>query len=184
MAAFGHKFFPKVEKNPKQPKDASDKGKLQQDDKPSFVRNSVVLFSSLGKQIKKESFDIVGDKCRILSLVSFVFKASFEKIASDSSLIVALAGGDATSLMFFDSKSLEHYERNLHAKGSLNDFSVDHQNHVIMVTSNDGKLYKINLNAIQSAEDEEDDFMDPEGDDGEEVDIDPEDEDNADANDD
>lgn len=51
---------------------------------------------------------------------------------------------------------------------------MDSVNHAIYVTSNDGKVYKVDMTHLQAAEDMEDDFLDDEADDGEEVEADPE----------
>lgn len=45
---------------------------------------------------------------------------------------------------------------------------------MIYATSNDGKLYCVNLQKLQNPEDLEDDILDDEGDDGDMIDGDPE----------
>ena len=113
----------------------------------------------------------------IIYSVSYIFKASEEKITTDGSLIVAIAGGKSRSLFLIDPKTLQHYERVIESSGSIsslgsfNDYSVNKSRDHVYVTCNDGKLYIVSLNDKQNYDDEEDDFMDAEGDDGDEIEV-------------
>lgn len=51
----------------------------------------------------------------------------------------------------------------------MNDISYNIEEKVVYVTSNDGKLYRIDLTKTHSADEENDDFLDEQGDDGDQV---------------
>ena len=68
--------------------------------------------------------------------------------------------------------------------GSLNDISFNIKDQLIYVTSNDGMLYRIDLQKTKSLDEEDDDFLDDQGDDGDQIDGDLNDEDAEDDGDD
>ena len=68
--------------------------------------------------------------------------------------------------------------------GSLNDISFNIKDQLIYVTSNDGMLYRIDLQKTKSLDEEDDDFLDDQGDDGDQIDGDLNDEDLEDDGDD
>lgn len=52
----------------------------------------------------------------------------------------------------------------------MNDISFNIKDQLIYVTSNDGMLYRIDLQNTKSLDEEDDDFLDDQGDDGDQID--------------
>lgn len=51
--------------------------------------------------------------------MSYIFKAAAEPIVKEGKLIVAIAGGSSPHLIFIDPKTLEHFEKDLEAHGTV-----------------------------------------------------------------